>query len=81
MSETPHCAKGNGAATCCNLVKFCYQKPDFSWQFLTHAAPEVTEYKRRDWGSIERGGFPRETALKVQEIGVSCTVEEGLCIQ
>jgi hypothetical protein len=81
MSETPHCGKGKRAATCCNSVKFCYQKPDFSKQILTRVIAEVTEYKRLDWGSIERGGFQPQTALKMQEIGLSCTVEEGQCIQ
>lgn len=80
MSEIPHCAQGKRAATCCNSVKICYQKPDFSQQFLTQRTAEVTEYKRADWGSIEQGGLTPRTALKVQEIGLSCTVEEGLCI-
>ena len=80
MSETPHCLKGQHAATCCNSVKICYQKPDFSQQFLTGLTLEVTEYKRPNWGCIERGGF-QGTALEVQEIGLSCTVTEGPCIQ
>ena len=81
MSEIPHCAQGKRAATCCNSVKICYQKQDFSQQFLTEWTAEVTEYKRPDWGSIDQGGSAPRTALKVHEIGLSCTVEEGACIQ
>lgn len=81
MSEMPHCAMGNRAATYCNSVKICYEKPDFSRQFLTLAALEVTEYKRPNRGWYGAGGSPSRTASKMQEIGLSCTVEEGLCIQ
>lgn len=83
MSETPHCAKGKRAATCCNSVKFCYQKRDFPQQFLTRVSAEVTEYKRLGRGSIGHGQFEPGTALKVQVqgAGLSCTVEEGACIK
>jgi hypothetical protein len=81
MSEMPHCAKGNRAATYCNSVKICYQKPDFWKQFFTPAALEVTEYKSPGRGWYGPGGIQRQTASKMQEIGLSCTVEEGPCIQ
>jgi len=80
MSEMRHCVQGNRTATYCNSSKIYYEKPDFSTQFLTLPAVEVTEYKRPNWGCIERGGF-QQTALEVQEISLSCTVTEGLCIQ
>jgi len=81
MSETPHCTLVKDTATCCNSVKFCYQKADFSKQFLRLGAVEVTEYKRphRGWNNI--GGLHRKTALKMQGISPSCTVKEGPCIQ
>jgi hypothetical protein len=81
MSETPHCVVVKGTATSCNCVKFCYQKADFPKQFLRPGAVEVTEYKRLDQGSNEIGGFYSKTALKMQGIDPSCTVEEGPCIQ
>jgi hypothetical protein len=81
MSETPHCSAGKDLATCCNSVKFCYLNTDFSKQFLRLGAMEVTEYKRLDRGWNRIGGFPRKTALKMQGIGPSCTVDEGPCIK
>ena len=80
MSETPHCMKGKDAATCCDSVKFCYQKTDSSRPSLRLEAVEVTEYKRPDQGWNGIGRFDRKTALKMQQIGPSCTVEEGPCI-